>query len=121
MSHKFLRAVIVILVIGGGLIGLNRGLRHERLLGPPEMLGTPDSSPDGKFEVRCDRVKTLSSLFRPARGSDDDEGYVRLYEKDSGEMIEEAFCGNLNAIAISWNDNSVGFSGPDGMVWKLPR
>lgn len=114
-KNSYIAIVSIVVFLGGFICFYPTFDRNEK------MMGAPQSSPNGMFEVRRYRVRTVSSMLRPARGSDDDEGYVRLYEKKSGKMMEEAFCSSLNAIRIVWNDGSVGFSGPEGVVWKLPK
>lgn len=115
MRRKWWKLAVVALLIIGGISGALWSERKE------SVMGSPSVSPDGRYEVRCYRVRTISSMFRPARGPDEGDGYVRLYDRKTGAMMEEAFCSSIHATLVFWNEDSVGFTGSDGVVWNFPE
>ncbi len=81
----------------------------------------PDVSPDGRFEIRYFRVSTLRQLLpvTPGNGSDNAEGFVKLYDRRSGKALESVYLTNLNARAIFWHSTEVLIQGEDAPTWKL--
>lgn len=78
----------------------------------------PSVGPDGRYEVRYFRCFSYSA-FRPTMpggGSDNADGLIRLYDRQSGRLLQEVYRPHLTARQAFWSKDEVLFLGDDGWV-----
>jgi len=84
---------------------------------------SPDWSPNGQYYIQRYRVVTISGFIpsTPGNGSDNIEGYVRLFDKE-GNCLEEVFISYLvREMRPVWHGNKVyAVSELDDKPWILP-
>lgn len=84
---------------------------------------SPFWSPNGQYYIQRYQVLTISGFTpsMPGSGSDNIEGYVRLFDKN-GNCLEEIFISYLaREMHIVWDENKVyPVSELDDAPWILP-
>lgn len=83
---------------------------------------TPFYSPNGQYYAQKYHNITLSSFApaMPGNGSDNIDGYIRIYDKD-GNLLYEKFYTYLVGHEVHWHRNTVFVMGSaDDEIWTLP-
>lgn len=83
--------------------------------------GSPDLSPNRRYYSQKYRTISLNSFFpaMPGQGSDNDEGYIRIYAAD-GTLIGERFIAFFRDVKTIWAGDKVYFTGGDAEFVNLP-
>ena len=82
----------------------------------------PETSPGGLYEIRMFSVEPFFprlAFTSPGSGSDHVDGYIRLYDRRTGKLLESAYRTGLVRYEMFWSDDQVFSFGPEEIFWKF--
>lgn len=78
-------------------------------------------SEDGRYYGQRYEVFTWNKLMMtsPGNGSDKVDGFIRLYDAKTDELLREKFVTFLVAYELHWSDGALYTLGNDGVYWEV--